>query len=219
MMYDVLVRLIGRHTIADDASRAPVVDVPTKSGRSPGARARLNKAAAGYAAAMKRSTEHIVTTHTGSLPRPVELAEALERRDSGEGADADLDARIRDAVIDVVRRQAQVGIEVVNDGEAGKIGYSTYVKERLDGFGGEGAPHRPPPDAQDFPEYFESRTDAGAATPACIGPLSYRDTDAVRADIANLKAGVEAAGASDAFMTAASPGVIALPRPGGRPTQ
>ena len=160
---------------------------------------------------MKRSTEQIVTTHTGSLPRPRELAAALERRDRGEGADADLDAQVRDAVIDVVRRQAQVGVDVVNDGEAGKIGYSTYVKERLDGFGGEGAPHRPPPEAEDFPEYWESRGEGhGAATPACTGPLVYRDTDAVRADIANLKAGLDAAGISDAFMSAASPGVIAL---------
>jgi 5-methyltetrahydropteroyltriglutamate--homocysteine methyltransferase len=160
---------------------------------------------------MKRFAEQIVTTHTGSLPRPPELAAALERRDRGEGADADLDAQIRDAVIDVVRRQAHVGVDMVNDGEAGKIGYSTYVKERLDGFGGEGAPHRPPPEAEDFPEYWESRGDGhGAATPACTGPLAYRDTDAVRADIANLEAGLEAAGLSDAFMSAASPGVIAL---------
>jgi 5-methyltetrahydropteroyltriglutamate--homocysteine methyltransferase len=159
---------------------------------------------------MKRSTEQILTTHTGSLPRPVELADALERRDRGEGADPDLGERIRDAVIDVVRRQIQVGVDLVNDGEAGKIGYSTYVKERLDGFGGEGAPHRPPPEAEDFPEYWESRGDHGAATPACVGPLAYRDTEAVRADIANLKDGLEAAGHSDAFMSAASPGVIAL---------
>jgi 5-methyltetrahydropteroyltriglutamate--homocysteine methyltransferase len=159
---------------------------------------------------MKRSTESILTTHTGSLPRPVELAEALERRDRGEDADPDLDERIRSAVVAVVRRQVEVGVDVVNDGEAGKIGYSTYVKERLDGFGGEGAPHRPPPDAEDFPEYFEDREGHGAATPACVGPLAYGDTEAVRADIANLKAGLDAADGSDAFMSAASPGVIAL---------
>jgi 5-methyltetrahydropteroyltriglutamate--homocysteine methyltransferase len=159
---------------------------------------------------MKRSTEKILTTHTGSLPRPIELAEALERRDRGEGADPDLGDRVRRAVADVVRRQVDVGVDVVNDGEAGKIGYSTYVKERLDGFGGEGARDRPPPDAEDFPEYFEGRGGPVATTPACIGPLAYRDTDAVSADIANLKAAVEAAGALDAFMSAASPGVIAL---------
>jgi 5-methyltetrahydropteroyltriglutamate--homocysteine methyltransferase len=82
---------------------------------------------------VKRSTEHILTTHTGSLPRPPELTAALQRRDRGEGEDDGLDAQIRDAVADIVRRQADAGVTVVNDGEAGKIGYSTYVKERLEG--------------------------------------------------------------------------------------
>jgi 5-methyltetrahydropteroyltriglutamate--homocysteine methyltransferase len=160
---------------------------------------------------MKRSTERILTTHTGSLPRPRQLAAALERRDRVEPVDGDLDGQIREAVIDVVRRQVEAGVDVVNDGEAGKIGYSTYVKERLDGFGGEGAPHRPPPDAEDFPEYWAGREDDhGAATPACIAPLAYRETEAVRADIANLKAALQAAGHDGAFMSAASPGVIAL---------
>src|SRR3954452_24197859 len=81
---------------------------------------------------MKRSTEHILTTHTGSLPRPPELLDALQRRDRGEADDGGLDARVRDAVADVVRRQAEAGVAVVNDGEACKIGYSTYVTERLE---------------------------------------------------------------------------------------
>ena len=87
---------------------------------------------------MLRSTEEILTTHAGSLPRPPELMEALLARDRGEAPPDDLEAQIRDAVADIVRRQAQAGVSVVNDGEAGKIGYSTYVKERLDGFGGSG---------------------------------------------------------------------------------
>ncbi|HEV3382851.1 MAG TPA: hypothetical protein VG142_17950, partial [Trebonia sp.] len=86
---------------------------------------------------MKRSTEHILTTHTGSLPRPPELLDALQRRDRGEGDGKLLEEQVRAAVADVVRRQADAGVSVVNDGEAGKIGYATYVKERLDGFGGE----------------------------------------------------------------------------------
>src|SRR4051794_41980853 len=94
---------------------------------------------------MKRSTEHILTTHTGSLPRPPELLEALQRRDRGEGDGAGLDDRVRAAVAEVVRRQADAGVSVVNDGEAGKIGYSTYVKERLQGFGGEGGLGGQPP--------------------------------------------------------------------------
>ncbi len=87
---------------------------------------------------MRRSMEHVLTTHTGSLPRPGALLEALQRRDHGDANGLALEQQIRDAVDDVVRRQAQAGVSVVNDGEASKIGYSTYVKERLDGFGGEG---------------------------------------------------------------------------------
>jgi 5-methyltetrahydropteroyltriglutamate--homocysteine methyltransferase len=160
---------------------------------------------------MKRSTDRILTTHTGSLPRPPELLEALRRRDRGEGDGAGLDAQVRDAVADVVRRQADAGVSVVNDGEAGKIGYSTYVKERLTGFGGEGGLAGMPADMVEFPEFMQ-RVMGGLdfAMPACIGPVSYRDLDAVRADIANLQAGLEGADVEDAFLSAASPGVIAV---------
>ena len=124
---------------------------------------------------MKRSTDRILTTHTGSLPRPAELLEDLVRRDRGEAVDAAaLDARVREAVADSVRRQAEAGVAVVNDGEAGKIGYSTYVTERLDGFGGEADPPGPPTDMLEFPEYL-ARTSGdgdGPAMPACDGPIS-----------------------------------------------
>ena len=160
---------------------------------------------------MKRSIEHILTTHTGSLPRPPELLASLQRRDRGEGDGDGLDAQVRDAVADVVRRQADSGVSVVNDGEAGKIGYATYVKERLDGFGGEGSLSGIPSDMAEFPDYAQ-RVMSGMdfAIPACVGPVSYRDTEAVRADIANLKAALEGANVEDAFMSAASPGVIAV---------
>jgi 5-methyltetrahydropteroyltriglutamate--homocysteine methyltransferase len=160
---------------------------------------------------VKRSTEHILTTHTGSLPRPPELTEALRRRDRGEANGDELEAQVRDAVADVVRRQAASRVSVVNDGEAGKIGYSTYVKERLDGFGGEGGLAGMPADLAEFPGYLE-RVMGGVdfAMPACIGPVAYRDLDAVRADIANLKAALEGADVEDAFLSAASPGVIAV---------
>jgi 5-methyltetrahydropteroyltriglutamate--homocysteine methyltransferase len=159
---------------------------------------------------MPQHSDRILTTHTGSLPRPPQLTNALERRDRGERVD-DLEAQIREAVRDVVRRQVQAGVAIVNDGEASKIGYSTYVKERIEGFGGEGAPHPPPPEAEDFPDYWQSTiSDTRAERPACVGPLSYRDTEAVRTDIANLRAALDGAGAEGAFMSAASPGVIAL---------
>ena len=160
---------------------------------------------------MKRSTEHVLTTHTGSLPRPPALLEALQRRDHGETEDATLAQQVSEAVHDVVRHQAQSGVSVVNDGEAGKIGYSTYVKERLDGFGGEGGLGGLPADLVEFPDYMQ-RVMGGLdfEMPACVGPVSYRDLDAVRADIANLKAAVATADVEDAFMTAASPGVISV---------
>ena len=160
---------------------------------------------------MKRSTEHILTTHTGSLPRPPELTAALQRRDRGEGEDAGLNTQIRDAVADIVRHQADAGVTVVNDGEAGKIGYSTYVKERLEGFGGTGGLAGMPADMIEFPEFMQRvMGDLDFEMPACIGPVKYKDLDAVRADIANLQAAVDGADVEDAFMSAASPGVIAV---------
>jgi 5-methyltetrahydropteroyltriglutamate--homocysteine methyltransferase len=160
---------------------------------------------------VKRSTERILTTHTGSLPRPPELLEALQQRDHGEGNGAALAGDIRGAVRDIVHRQAEAGVTVVNDGEASKIGYSTYVKERLDGFGGEGGLGGVPLDLAEFPDYM-ARVLGGLdfEMPACVGPVSYRDLDAVRTDIANLQAAVAGAHVEDAFMTAASPGVISV---------
>jgi len=160
---------------------------------------------------VKRSTEHILTTHTGSLPRPPELLDALQCRDRGEGDGERLDEQVRAAVADVVRRQADAGVSVVNDGEAGKIGYATYVKERLDGFGGEAGMAGLLADMAEFPDYMR-RVVGGIdfAMPACVGPVSYRGLDAVRADIANLKAALDGVGVEDAFLSAASPGVIAV---------
>ena len=161
---------------------------------------------------MRRSTEEILTTHTGSLPRPPALTEALRARDHGEDAPADLEDQIRAAVDEIVARQAQAGVSVVNDGEAGKIGYSTYVKERLDGFGGSGGMGGVPSDLTDYPEFLKRVMSAGIdfAMPTCIGPVSYRDPDAVRTDIANLKAAADGADVKEVFMTAASPGVISF---------
>ena len=161
---------------------------------------------------MQRSTEEILTTHTGSLPRPPGLTEALRARDRGEAPPADLGEQIRAAVVEIVGRQAQAGVTVVNDGEAGKIGYSTYVKERLDGYGGEGTMGGVPTDLTEFPDYLKRVMGEGIdfAMPVCVGPVSYRDREAVRADIANLKAAVADTGVKDAFMTAASPGVISF---------
>ena len=160
---------------------------------------------------MKRSTDHILTTHAGSLPRPPELLASLQRRDRAEANVEGIDDQIRAAVVDVVRRQAEARVSVVNDGEEGKIGYATYVKERLDGFGGEAGMAGIPADMAEFPDYMR-RVMGGIdfAMPACVGPVSYRGLDAVRADIANLRSALDGADVDDAFLTAASPGVIAV---------
>ena len=163
---------------------------------------------------MRRSHDRILTTHTGSLPRPAGLTELLRRIDNADlsGDDAEFRDGVRHAVGAVVAKQVEAGLSVVNDGEMSKIGYSTYVKERLEGFGGEDVgieiPH---PDVIDFPEYMVPVM-AGLTfrMPACVGPVSYRGLEAVQTDIANLRAAVGEAGAADAFLTAASPGVVAV---------
>ena len=160
---------------------------------------------------MKRSTERILTTHTGSLPRPMELARMLEAKDAGEPTDdASLAQQAREAVDTAVRKQREAGIDIVSDGEQGKVGYSTYPRHRLTGFGGiSSAPARA--DWADFPEaskrYGQSST---VNRPACNAPLEWADREAYKTDIANFQAAVEGANATEAFMTAASPGVIAL---------
>jgi 5-methyltetrahydropteroyltriglutamate--homocysteine methyltransferase len=160
---------------------------------------------------MQRSTERILTTHTGSLPRSAELTGALQARDRGQNGTGDLDAQIKAGVAEAVRRQLDAGVAVINDGEASKIGYATYVKERLDGFGGQGGLAAVLPEVEEFPEYMGAMMSGlDFEMPACIGPVAYRDLDAARTDIANLKAATDGASAADVFMTAASPGVIAM---------
>jgi 5-methyltetrahydropteroyltriglutamate--homocysteine methyltransferase len=159
---------------------------------------------------MKRSIDRILTTHTGSLPRPADLAATLEALDAGAAVDqAAFEARVQRAVADIVRRQVEAGVDVVSDGEQGKVGYSTYVRHRLTGFGGQsGAARRA--DWADFPEAAaRAERRSVVARPACDGPIDWKDRGAVERDVANLRAAVVAARPTEAFMTAASPGVIA----------
>jgi 5-methyltetrahydropteroyltriglutamate--homocysteine methyltransferase len=159
---------------------------------------------------MKRSSERILTTHTGSLPRPDDLTAMLEALDAGTPPDpAAFDARVRRAVEDVVREQLAAGVDVVNDGEQGKVGYSTYVRHRLTGFGGRNVlPARS--DWADFPKAAaRAERRSTVARPTCDGPIEWRDRTAVQKDTANLDAAVAGTRAAEAFMTAASPGVIA----------
>ncbi|HTO11901.1 MAG TPA: cobalamin-independent methionine synthase II family protein [Candidatus Binatia bacterium] len=158
---------------------------------------------------MKHSTDRILTTHTGSLPRPWDLTTTLEALDAGSLPDrAAFEARVRQAVADVVRKQAAAGVDLVNDGEQGKVGYSTYVRHRLTGFEGSSVVAQRA-DWADFPEALARHPRSSVARPSCTGPIEWRDRDAVARDVENLKAGLAGVNVAEAFMTAASPGVIA----------
>jgi 5-methyltetrahydropteroyltriglutamate--homocysteine methyltransferase len=169
---------------------------------------------------MKRSTERILTTHCGSLPRPKDLLDAMKARVGGESYDANAYAsRVRQAVGDIVRQQVDNGVDVVTDGEQSKTGFFAYVSERLTGFEprpGAQAPHFDA-EVQDFPEYYEeyfrrAMLGGGIAsrTPlVCTGPIAYRGQDAVQQDIANFKAALGGVQAADAFLPAVAPSGVA----------
>ena len=159
---------------------------------------------------MKRSTDRILTTHTGSLPRPMDLAAMLEALDSGDPPDREtFQTRVRTAVAEVVQIQVECGVDVVSDGEQGKVGYSTYVRHRLTGFEGEGSVSVRS-DWADFPAAIARQPRPSTVSrPACDGPIEWKDREAVQSDIGNFKAGLSGADPVEAFMTAASPGVIA----------
>ncbi|MDE2513291.1 MAG: cobalamin-independent methionine synthase II family protein [Alphaproteobacteria bacterium] len=164
---------------------------------------------------MKRSTERFLCTHTGSLPRPERLIRDMYAKEEGVPVDrAQLAAHIRDAVGEIVRKQSAAGVDIVNDGEMSKPSYATYIKDRLAGFGGESIPVTSYKDLADFPnlhrKVFGDPGRARRKTPACNGPISVRDAEAARTDVANLKAALSGARHEAAFMSAASPGVISL---------
>jgi 5-methyltetrahydropteroyltriglutamate--homocysteine methyltransferase len=163
---------------------------------------------------MIRSTERILTTHTGSLPRPDDLIRMMYAKEEGVPVEpAALAARVRAAVAEVVSRQVAAGIDLVNDGEMSKPSYATYVKDRLAGFGGAGNTFVYQ-DLADFPNLarrvFGDPGRSRRKTPACNGPITVRDAGAAAADIDDLASALTAAGRRDAFMSAASPGVISL---------
>ena len=163
---------------------------------------------------MKRSTERFLTTHTGSLPRPDDLIRMMYAKEEGVPVDpAALAARVRAAVAEVVGRQVKAGVDIVNDGEMSKPSYATYVKDRLAGFGGTGNTFVYQ-DLADFPvlakRVFGDPGRSRRKTPACNGPIAVRDPAAAKEDAANLTAALAQTPATEAFMSAASPGVVSL---------
>jgi 5-methyltetrahydropteroyltriglutamate--homocysteine methyltransferase len=164
---------------------------------------------------MKHSTDRILTTHTGSLPRPEGLAQLMIAKEQGKTIDVkELADNVHSAVAEVVKRQVDVGIDIISDGEMSKIGFANYVKDRLTGFGGESNPVVAQ-DVLDHPDLrvrMFRRNEGGESryfTPACNGPITLRDKDAVHQDIANLRAALQGVKTGEVFMPSASPGTIA----------
>jgi 5-methyltetrahydropteroyltriglutamate--homocysteine methyltransferase len=163
---------------------------------------------------MIRSTERFLTTHTGSLPRPDDLIRIMYAKEEGVPVEGQaLAARVRAAVAEIVKKQADVGIDIVNDGETSKPSYATYVKDRLDGFGGTGNTFVYQ-DLVDFPNLakrvFGDPGRSRRKTPACNAPIRVRDESAAKVDVENLKTALAAANVTRAFLSAASPGVVSL---------
>jgi 5-methyltetrahydropteroyltriglutamate--homocysteine methyltransferase len=170
---------------------------------------------------MKRSTERILTTHTGSLARPHELLEVMQPKARGEAYDERLFAeRTRAAVREVVRKQAECGIDVVDDGEQSKAGFFMYARERLDGMEptdaqvDDRAAFRKEMDA--FPEYYAQyfganmQSIAGRQPLACTRPISYKGQAAVQTDIDNFKAALAEVNVEEAFMPSLAPRLLGL---------
>ena len=163
---------------------------------------------------MMRSTDRFLTTHTGSLPRPDDLIRMMYAKEEGVPIDrAGLSARVRSAVAEVVQKQANAGIDLINDGELSKPSYATYVKDRLAGFGGTGNTFVYK-DLADFPKLqqkvFGDPGRSRRKTPACNAAISVRDAAAAVEDVDNLKAALGGVASRGAFMSAASPGVVAV---------
>lgn len=169
---------------------------------------------------MKLSTERILTTHVGSMPRPQEVVDFLFAEDQGELTAvqrAQYDEVMTRNVADIVARQKEAGVDIPSDGEMSKISYATYIRHRLTGFEIGEAPRATPKDLDDFPEYRDRLASAGGTPkyhrPICRGPIEFKDIEPLKKDIANLKAALVAAGAEEGFMNAASPGVVAVFQP------
>ena len=167
---------------------------------------------------MKQSTQRILTTHVGSLPRPPDLLEMIQAKEQGEPFDAGLYAnRVKSMVAEVVEQQAEAGIDIIADGEMGRFGFIPYVNERLAGIeprksAGGRSGWSGSREHLAFPEYYQWAAQmpgaAGRAPPTqwvCTGPISYRGHQALQQDIDNLRAALSGVACEEAFMPAVSP--------------
>ena len=157
-----------------------------------------------------KSSDRILTTHVGSLPRPQEVVDLLFAQDRGEATDEKkFDATIGGAVADAVNKQAQAGVDIVSD--------ATYIRHRLTGFEPGQVPRATPQDLDDYPGYRDRIAASGATPkyirPICKGPIKVKSMEPLHQDIARFKAALSKAKVTDGFMTAASPGTIAVFQP------
>jgi 5-methyltetrahydropteroyltriglutamate--homocysteine methyltransferase len=158
---------------------------------------------------MKLSSDRILTTHVGSLPRTPAVLEALQKKAHG----AEYDKLIADSVVEVVARQAAIGIDVVSDGETSKPSYATYVEDRLTGFGDtheQGLPRDLLPHPELVRQLASGNKMRPTLLPCCIGPVAVADRAALKKDIENFKTATAKTKVADAFMTSASPGTVAI---------
>src|SRR5205823_2792708 len=163
---------------------------------------------------MALGADRFLTTQTGSLPRPESLIRTMFAKEEGVPVDrAALAAEIRAAVAEMVKKQADVGIDIVNDGEMSKPSYATYIKDRLSGFGGSGNTFVYQ-DLADFPNLakrvFGDPGRSRRKTPACNAAIGVRDPQAAQTDVDHLKAAFATVATQEMFLTAASPGVVSL---------
>lgn len=166
---------------------------------------------------MKISEDRILTTHVGSLPRSKAVTDGVFAKENGElENETALRKVIREAVHEVVRQQLEAGVDIVSDGEMSKISYATYIKDRISGFSGD-SPRRPPADLEEFPGFLERQAQSGGTPtyrrPQCTGEIAVKDLQPLQEDLDNLTRAVKALEPTEAFMNAASPGVIALFQP------
>jgi 5-methyltetrahydropteroyltriglutamate--homocysteine methyltransferase len=163
------------------------------------------------------TTDRILTTHVGSLPRPAPVVDLLFAQDRGQECDAFLfNQAMQLGVDEAVRLQVDAGIDVISDGEMSKISYATYIRHRLTGFDGDSA--RPTPqDLDDFPHFRDRLVAEGHSPtyrrPVCTGPVGIRDCAPVVADIARFTHAIAQVRTAQGFMTAVSPGTIGVFHP------
>src|SRR5262249_14668148 len=166
---------------------------------------------------MKTSSKRILTTHVGSMPRSDAVCTALLEKEHGTVRDeAAFDTVMADAVRETVRLQASIGIDVVSDGETSKVGYATYIKDRNEGFGGDFTP-KPHRDLADHPDYREllgkTRGPQLFRRTCCVGEIAPKNEGSLEKDISNLERALGDVQVTEAFMNAASPGVVSAFQP------